>query len=453
MDNQIHTVVLCLRSGGDFNFSDVELLSLHLHKHWDKEKGELRVLCLYDKIDQPWELANVTLIPTFNKTWPGWWIKMNLFNPLMDKYRPFLYLDLDTAIVGSLNDILPPMGYENEFIGLSGFFQPDTSNGFQSGIMWFPEKNENVFKVWCAWVNKPEESITYFQDRGGDQAFIRAMMGKADIRWQQFTNKICSFKINPTEGLLIDGIPENTSIVCFHGQPRIPQAAIFIDWVQDYLKGKSVNIDTWLTPKRIKKLKEEKLKKLDIKEAWVINLDSRKDRLDDFNAQKFPFTVQRFPACSGKTGEAGCKASHLSILKKEHSYPFIVFEDDAYMIKDWAIVEKAFSQLPEDWDMLFLGAHILQPLERYSKNLFRLKGAWCAHAIIYGSSRVIEYTLANENKVDALDVLNKEFVFEQFNCFITYPMVCTQKKSFSNITGHQADYSNFLSEKYSKFTE
>ena len=72
MNNQIHTVVMSLRNGGDFSFFDVDLLAFHLHKQWDKKKGKLRVLCLFDNITKEQELENVTLLPSFNRTWRGW---------------------------------------------------------------------------------------------------------------------------------------------------------------------------------------------------------------------------------------------------------------------------------------------------------------------------------------------------------------------------------------------
>ena len=36
--------------------------------------------------------------------WPGWWAKMNLFSPNMP--GDFLFIDLDTVIIGPINDIL-----------------------------------------------------------------------------------------------------------------------------------------------------------------------------------------------------------------------------------------------------------------------------------------------------------------------------------------------------------
>lgn len=632
MNNQIQTVVLVLKSGGDFSFKDVELLSFHLHKQWHEE-NELRVLCLWDKIDQPFELINVTLLPTTNKEWPGWWTKMNLFAPDMEQYRPFLYMDLDTAVVNDLAGILPPTGHEKEFICLGGFFRPDTTHGLQSGLMWFPAKNDMISKVWYQWVQNPMGYAKSFQNRGGDQGFLRSILGSGNIFWQKITNKICSFKIGVEGKRLLTEILNHTSIVCFHGKPRIFEAAKTFDWVAkyvlqeepprkkarvtviipykvdrgwlqdainsvppdvqllisqgegnwpqnfnkvldqvegefikylhsddiltenciedsvkaieeqgvDFIHGKSINFsmadDTEMVFEPLMKVfgfedlvgsnfihsgttmyrreifekiggfdetlshceeyefnlrclqagfkigycdsilckyrqhpaqksqiyanqveligkgLQEKYKKGGIQEAWVINLDKRKDRLEEFQKQLFPFKVEKFTALIRKTGEMGCKASHLTVLKKEHKFPFIVFEDDCQMIQHWNIVYNALLQLPTDWDMLYLGANLQEPLERYSENLYRLHGAWCAHAIIYNSQKVVDFIIENKNIKPALDDLCKTTVGYKFNCFITYPMVAVQQADHSDIVPGFRNYQNLLFDNYKKYTQ
>lgn len=232
MKDRIKTVVLCWRSGGDFHFSDVLLLAEHLHLQADP----VNIICFTNTVDKETRLNGLILLPFENPDWKGWWCKMNMFSPEMEKYRPFLYMDLDTAIVGNLQGILPPEGYENKFICLGGFYQPDTTNGLQSGLMWFPEKDEAIKKVWEAWKSHPIATIRTFQNRGGDQAFIRSVLGKSDIFWQAITDKITSFKIGVKGHRILTELPQHISIVCFHGQPRIPLAGMKYDWVNKYIR-------------------------------------------------------------------------------------------------------------------------------------------------------------------------------------------------------------------------
>lgn len=234
MSNQ--NVVLAWKTGGDFHFSDVNLLAYHIRKQY-KGADPLKIYCITDTVNQEMAFKNVTLIPAGNKEWPGWWTKMNLFAPDMEKYKPFLYLDLDTAIVGDLSGILPPIGYENEFICLSSFFIPPRKDELQSGMMWFPKGNKEISKIWDAWVNNSQYIIKKFQRNGGDQSFFRSIIAMTKVDWQSIVkDKIWSFKINPERRPWLLDLPKHLSVICFHGVPRIPLAAKTVAWVSAYVK-------------------------------------------------------------------------------------------------------------------------------------------------------------------------------------------------------------------------
>ena len=129
--------------------------------------------------------------------------------------------------------------------------------------------------------------------------------------------------------------------------------------------------------------------------AYVINLDERPDRMVEFNKNIFPFTAERVSAIKTEIGADGCAQTHLKLLGEQTEFPFIILEDDCKMIEPWSLVEKAIKQLPSDWDALWLGATLDAPLERYSENLFKLRKAYCTHAIIYNSPRIVDYILNN----------------------------------------------------------
>ena len=179
--------------------------------------------------------------------------------------------------------------------------------------------------------------------------------------------------------------------------------------------------------------------------AFVVNLKDRPDRLIGFKENQFPFKVNRFNAIKTDPGWIGCTESQLVILSRQTEFPFAIFEDDCQLINSWDIVEKAVSQLPDDWDMLYLGATLMKPIERYSDNLFRLKEGLCAHAIIYNSKRIVDYILNNFDRYEnerrkTIDVFYAYDVQEKFNCFITYPLVATQRAGFSDIENMEVDY-------------
>jgi len=230
------TVMLCWRTGGDFHFPDVDLLAYHIRKQY-KGQGTVKIYCITDIVSREIVLKNVILIPAENNQWFGWWVKMNMFSPSMDKYRPFLYFDLDTAIVGDLSGFLPPVGYENEFICLNSFFDPPRKNELQSGVMWFGKNNNDISLIWEAWKRDPQAVVRRFHTNGGDQAFFKSVITMTKVDWQGIQpNKVWSFKFNPTKKEWLTDLPTFLSVVCFHGKPRIPVAGRTVGWVQEYIK-------------------------------------------------------------------------------------------------------------------------------------------------------------------------------------------------------------------------
>jgi GR25 family glycosyltransferase involved in LPS biosynthesis len=191
--------------------------------------------------------------------------------------------------------------------------------------------------------------------------------------------------------------------------------------------------------------------------AFVVNLDSRPDRLETFKKNVFPFEVERFPGVVAATGEDGCTRSTITILQRQlakREFPFIVFEDDCKMLVPWSEVEKAMKQLPDDWDALWLGTNPRKPLQRHSDNLFRLKGGYTSHAIIYNSKRMVEYILKNHNTPSGknLDIFYYHVVQKYFNCFVVYPLMATQISDYSDIAKVHTNNESEISINYNRFT-
>jgi len=185
--------------------------------------------------------------------------------------------------------------------------------------------------------------------------------------------------------------------------------------------------------------------------AFVINLTERKDRMEQFLQNNFPFPVMRFNAIKDDPGWDGCSKSHLSILRKQKEYPFIIFEDDVILLQSWDIVEKAMSQLPEDWDALWLSATLMILQSRYSENLFSLKEGLCASAIIYNSKRIIDYIIGNyeiwiphNDQRKSIDVFYAYDVQQKFNCYIVAPLIITQRPGYSDIEKRDINYEQIV---------
>ena len=167
--------------------------------------------------------------------------------------------------------------------------------------------------------------------------------------------------------------------------------------------------------------------------TYVINRDDRPQRCADIREElkKQSLNARRFEAIIGKRGYEGCRDSHLSIIEKcQKDVAFLILEDDVVFLEDISpYLDDAIKQLPNNWDMLYLGASPREPQERYSDNLFRLKGALTTHAIMYHTREggAVEHILRHRDEIKKIDVYYAEVIQYKFNVFVTAPMICGQR--------------------------
>lgn len=184
--------------------------------------------------------------------------------------------------------------------------------------------------------------------------------------------------------------------------------------------------------------------------AYVINLDERTDRMDEFRKNQLPFSVERISAIRTDPGWEGCTQSHLEVIRKA-KVPFIVLEDDCVMLQSWEVVSECMKELPEGWDALWLGGTLMVPVERYSPGLIRIREVFCAHAIIYNSQRIKDYIVNEyENYINlqdrrkTIDVFYAYDVQYKFNCFMTDPLCATQLTGYSDIEKLVVNYTQII---------
>lgn len=128
-----------------------------------------------------------------------------------------------------------------------------------------------------------------------------------------------------------------------------------------------------------------------------INRDARPDRWQHFKEQcaRYGIYSTRFRAHDGAmpdgsfNGNFGCTASHRGVLEliAHHGWKrTLIFEDDAEVVEpgrygDHAVGRLPFAQqweqivpeIPDDWDMLYLGGHYgSPPLSRVSPHVIRI---------------------------------------------------------------------------------
>ena len=218
-------LVMVLRSGGDYTEDDVHLLARRVRFHCGRA---CFVTCLTDLKNTQITRNGVTFVP-LRQNWPGWWSKMELFCPDLDWLKPVLYLDLDSAIVGDVADLIDPEG-KPPWIMLKDFY----CDRHASGMMWLaPGFGGELYE---RFVQEGQEWMEGKHGKVGDQAFI-GQYAPPPAHWQDiYPGRISSFKPRKTgvSGWLHE-IPAGVSVVCFHGYPRPRKAAELVEWVREYL--------------------------------------------------------------------------------------------------------------------------------------------------------------------------------------------------------------------------
>lgn len=182
------------------------------------------------------------------------------------------------------------------------------------------------------------------------------------------------------------------------------------------------------------------LKKLS-KQAVLINLDSRQDRLEAFDkqAKSLGIDYQRLNAIRATDPIFGCKLSHIAALSMCEGDSILVFEDDSVFIDNFEEeLNKSLESLPDDWDMVYLGAHILKT-EVVNDRWRRSIECSSTHAYIVRASvipKLVERAMTHKGHVDvAYSTLHNEI-----KAYIARPTLVYQGASYSDLQAMEVDY-------------
>ena len=193
---------------------------------------------------------------------------------------------------------------------------------------------------------------------------------------------------------------------------------------------------------------------------FLINLPNRTERKYHSAAQlhkyKIPFEV--WDATYDVNGQNGIYLTLMKLFRycsKLELQNILVFEDDLNIIcpEINKVMPAAIDQLPGDYDMLHLGANIPNPhlASWYSENLIRVRRALALHAVAYslkGMDKILSLP-----KMLPIDLQIAEFIHPGGDCYVTYPMLVTQRPGYSDIEGRQTTYSCFLEDRYEKLIQ
>ena len=172
------TVAMVCVPGGEYDMSHVERLAEQVEKH----------------LTLPHDFSLITVSDK-----PGFWAKVDLFQPGWCKNRT-LYLDLDTTIVGSLDEIAE---FPHQFASIKDYQHPLTMNS--SVMVWDAGEGDAIYNNFRPAVMKQFH---------GDQGWISHTMPGA----ARFPREWC---VSYRQSVQSTGIvPDDARVVVWHGQPK-----------------------------------------------------------------------------------------------------------------------------------------------------------------------------------------------------------------------------------------
>lgn len=149
---------------------------------------------------------------------PGWWSKMELFNPACRE--DIIYFDLDTVIRHRPRLLDDPIRMP---LILRDVYRPD---GLQSSIMVIPAFFKSaIWRRWCR-DGDPQAIMKHYRKANlGDQAFLEACgKGYWGILQDTYPGEYVSWKADNLEGR---PLPTEARVIVFHGEPKpwsVPRA-------------------------------------------------------------------------------------------------------------------------------------------------------------------------------------------------------------------------------------
>jgi glycosyl transferase family 25 len=177
------------------------------------------------------------------------------------------------------------------------------------------------------------------------------------------------------------------------------------------------------------------------RKAILINLDRRTDRLEQFDkqAKELGIIYDRLTAVESFNPMFGCNLSHIAALSKYDCDVIFIFEDDALFVEDFqAKFDQAMRNVPDDWDMLYLGAHLLQK-EPY--NDYWVRSLECSSTHAYAVRGPIKDRLIKEGMTTARHIdVSYATLHKEIKAYAARPTLVYQGKSYSDLQGQEMDY-------------
>lgn len=182
--------------------------------------------------------------------------------------------------------------------------------------------------------------------------------------------------------------------------------------------------------------------------------------IDHLEQLEFDYSV--FKATKMNDGKLGLIVTVSDLFRQlledtSWEYKFIAEDDMRFIIDNpKVIIEKCLMQLPDEWDMLYLGCNLWQPLiHKHSQNLIQVSDVYALHSVIYsraGMKKVLD-SINEMVNIIPLDVLIKEKVLPDGKSYCSLPMLTKQIESYSNIENRIVNWEKVLQNRFNERTK
>jgi len=221
------TTVICLKAGNLYSAEYVNNLYCGIKRNTSRP---FKFICFTDDSSDIMSEVETRPLPTNRYPLKGWWWKLWFFSPEIQIDGRILYFDLDTVVVGPIDEFFD---FQGEFAILRGMFESvrnPQSKAMGSGIMaWRAGWGRQIWDTF-------RSNIDLGMKAGGDQQFIMKVVKPEQVTyWQDFLqrHKLCSYKAHVRDKPQRDQVPDGVSVICFHGKPR-PVEVRHLPWMKQH---------------------------------------------------------------------------------------------------------------------------------------------------------------------------------------------------------------------------
>jgi GR25 family glycosyltransferase involved in LPS biosynthesis len=200
------------------------------------------------------------------------------------------------------------------------------------------------------------------------------------------------------------------------------------------------------------------------KDAYIINLEKRPDRLEKVISKfkDLDLELYRTPAIFNETGWKGCGSSHVSVVKmaKEKKLPYIlIMEDDCKPRENfkeiWPLIQEWLENNSEKWDMYAGGNRYysyhpdeissIKPICSIDNTIKLFYTKFVSAQFYYLNSSAYDTIIEWEehmNKNNSWIPIDLWPDFKKMRVISSVPFITLQEKDYSNIEKTERDYTD-----------